>query len=201
MLGTDLAGEFARRGIAHTVWDLPELDITDAAAAGRVVAAGDIIVNCAAYTNVDGAESQRELAQAVNADAVGRLGDIAAQAGKYVLQISTDFVFDGNLDRPYRETDAANPASVYGRTKLAGEELLRQSGCRSCIMRVQWTEPHRVARSRWSMTSTARRPPRPRSPGRYACCLKRKQRVHTTSLRRVLQAGLRPPGSSLTGGS
>lgn len=139
MLGTDLAAEFGRRGINHTVWDMPELDITDAAMVENVVRQSDIIVNCAAYTNVDGAQTQQQLARAVNTDAVGQLGRIAAQMGRYVLHISTDFVFSGNLNRPYRESDTPNPLSVYGRTKLEGEELLRRSGCHQSILRIEWT--------------------------------------------------------------
>lgn len=139
MLGTDLAAELGRRGIGYAVWDLPELNVCDAAAVKRAVESSDMVVNCAAFTNVDGAESQQQLAQAINGDAAGQLGRIAGEAGKFVLHISTDFVFDGDLNRPYRETDKPNPISVYGRTKLAGEELLAKSGCRHCILRVEWT--------------------------------------------------------------
>ncbi len=67
------------------------------------------------------------------------MGNIAKKAGSWVLHIGTDFVFDGRLDRPYVETDEPNPINEYGRTKLAGERLLAESGCRHCIIRVQWT--------------------------------------------------------------
>ena len=97
------------------------------------------MINCAAYTNVDGAESQKELAHRVNGEAVGQLGRLAAERGKWVLHFSTDFVFDGELDRPYAETDAPNPINEYGRSKLAGERLLAQSGCSHCIVRLEWT--------------------------------------------------------------
>lgn len=139
MLGTDLAEECSRRGIGFVVYDLPEFNITDAMALKRAVEQHEAVINCAAYTNVDGAESEEQLARAVNAEAVGKLGELAAARDRYVLHISTDFVFDGRLDRPYRETDSPNPISAYGRTKLAGEQMLRQSGCRHCILRVQWT--------------------------------------------------------------
>ena len=97
------------------------------------------MVNCAAYTDVDGAESEHDLAYAVNAAAVGRLGNIARNTGKWVLHISTDFVFDGKSDRPYVETDTPNPINTYGASKLAGEQFLVESGCRHCIMRLEWT--------------------------------------------------------------
>ncbi|HSV26637.1 MAG TPA: dTDP-4-dehydrorhamnose reductase [Sedimentisphaerales bacterium] len=139
MLGTDLAEECARQGIGFAIYDLPEFNITDAVALNRVAEKHGAVVNCAAYTNVDRAESEEQLARAVNAEAVGKLGELAAARGSYVLHISTDFVFDGRLERPYCESDNPNPVSAYGRTKLAGEEMLRQSGCRHCILRVQWT--------------------------------------------------------------
>jgi len=139
MLGSDLAKTCARRGYQVRLYDLPEFDITNEQQLKQAVAAAQTVVNCAAYTNVDGAETESELAYQVNAEAVGRLGSIAKEAGAWVLHISTDFVFDGRLDRPYLETDEPNPISEYGKTKLAGEKLLRETGCRSCIMRVEWT--------------------------------------------------------------
>ena len=139
MLGSDLVQICRQQGFDPIVLDLPEFDITDADHLQQAVFGADIIVNCAAYTNVDGAESQAELAYQVNAEAVGRLGAIARQAGKWVLHISTDFVFDGCGHEPYVETDHPNPINTYGKTKLAGEQLLARSGCEYCIVRVQWT--------------------------------------------------------------
>jgi dTDP-4-dehydrorhamnose reductase len=139
MLGTDLVRICHQQGINPIVYDLPEFDITDVNHVQQAVAGADLIVNCAAYTNVDGAESQPELAYQVNAEAAGRLGTVARQAGKWVLYISTDFVFDGSGDKPYVETDNPNPINTYGKTKLAGEQLLAESGCKYCIVRVQWT--------------------------------------------------------------
>jgi dTDP-4-dehydrorhamnose reductase len=139
MLGSDLVAACARRGFEARAYDLPELDIVDREQVDRVVRSVDAVINCAAYTNVDGAESHRELAHRVNAEAVGQLGHLAAKAGKWVLHFSTDFVFDGTLDRPYAETDATNPISVYGRSKLEGERLLGESGCSCCVVRLQWT--------------------------------------------------------------
>jgi dTDP-4-dehydrorhamnose reductase len=139
MLGSDLVRTCRQQGMNPIVYDLPEFDITDTDHVRKAVAGAEIIVNCAAYTDVDGAESQAELAYRVNVEAVGRLGSIAREAGKWVLHISTDFVFDGRGDRPYVETDHPNPINTYGKTKLAGEQLLAGSGCEYCIVRVQWT--------------------------------------------------------------
>ncbi len=139
MLGSDLVQTCRRRGLEPVVYDLPEFDITNNNQLQQAVAGAEIIVNCAAYTNVDGAESQAELAYRVNAEAVGRLGAFARQAGKWVLHVSTDFVFDGRGDKPYVETDQTKPINTYGKTKLAGEQLLSESGCEYCIIRVQWT--------------------------------------------------------------
>ncbi len=139
MLGTDLATICMQQGFNVKVFDLPEFDIINSQQLKQALNAAQTIVNCAAYTNVDGAESEYRQAYAINAAAVGRLGDIAQDADKWVLHISTDFVFDGRLNRPYTETDPPNPINAYGKTKLAGEQLLGQSGCRNCIIRVEWT--------------------------------------------------------------
>jgi dTDP-4-dehydrorhamnose reductase len=139
MLGTDLAAACRQNGIDFEVFDLPDFDVTDTKQLAEVVKDFDGIVNCAAYTNVDGAEMEHKLAYKINAEAVAQLGRLAAKECKYVLQISTDFVFDGKLDRPYVETDEPNPISEYGRSKLMGERGLVESGCSNCIMRVEWT--------------------------------------------------------------
>lgn len=139
MLGTDVVELCRRQRYNVKVLDLPEFDITNAQQLEDAVNSSDFIINCAAYTNVDGAESESELAYKINAEAVGRLGEIVKASDRWVLHIGTDFVFDGSLDRPYVETDQPNPISEYGRTKLTGEQLLAKSGCRHCIMRVEWT--------------------------------------------------------------
>ena len=139
MLGSDITAEAARRGVSVVGLDLPAFDITNADHLRRAIPHGGLIINCAAYTNVEKAESEPQLAEKVNAEAVGMLGNIAKQADASVLHISTDFVFDGALDRPYVETDAANPLSAYGRSKWHGEQALAASGCRYCIVRVEWT--------------------------------------------------------------
>ncbi|MCK4753147.1 MAG: dTDP-4-dehydrorhamnose reductase [Planctomycetes bacterium] len=139
MLGSDLVGVCRARGFETVVFDLPEFDITNEQQLKDAVKDVGVIINCAAYTNVDGAESESELAQKVNAEAVGRLGALAAESGAWVLHVSTDFVFDGESDSPYVEADSPNPVSAYGASKLAGERLLIESGCGCCIIRVEWT--------------------------------------------------------------
>ena len=139
MLGTDLALECTKQGINCEVFDLPEFDITNEQYLGKAIRDAKAVINCAAYTNVEKAESEANLAYQVNGTAVGRLGVLARQANIWVLHISTDFVFDGESDRPYLETDTPNPINAYGRSKLDGEQLLVESGCNHCIMRLEWT--------------------------------------------------------------
>jgi len=98
----------------------------------------DIVVNAAAYTAVDRAEDEANLAERVNHWALLVLGAWAARSGALVVHYSTDYVFDGAGTRPYREDDATAPLGVYGRSKLAGEEALRQSGCDHLILRTAW---------------------------------------------------------------
>jgi len=139
MLGCDLAMTCRRQGLEPAVLDLPECDITKAEHLRQAVAEANVIINCAAYTNVDGAESETELAHKVNAEAAGQLGVLARKTDAWVLHVSTDFIFDGRSQRPYTEIDPVNPINAYGQSKLAGEQLLAQSGCRHCILRVEWT--------------------------------------------------------------
>jgi len=139
MLGSDLALACQQRRLITTVLDLPEFDITNENHLAGALKEVDAVINCAAYTNVEKAESETELAYKVNGEAVGKLGSAAKDAGVWVLHISTDFVFDGRAERPYIETDPPHPINIYGASKLAGEELLVESCCRHCIMRVEWT--------------------------------------------------------------
>ncbi len=112
MLGTDLARQCTEHGLNFEVFDLPDFDITNHQQLSHVVNRASIIVNCAAYTNVNKAESEPQLAYQVNAEAVGHLGALARQADIWLLHISTDFVFDGKSDRPYVETDVPNPINT-----------------------------------------------------------------------------------------
>ena len=139
MLGSDLVPCLEKAGYQARVLDLPEFDLTNPEHIETKLAGVDAVVNCAAFTSVDKAEEMPETAMRVNGDAVGLLGKWARKNNVYIIQISTDFVFDGGSSRPYLETDVPRPISVYGNSKLKGEELLKQSGCHSSIMRVQWS--------------------------------------------------------------
>ncbi|MFZ2855870.1 MAG: dTDP-4-dehydrorhamnose reductase [Rhodocyclaceae bacterium] len=97
-----------------------------------------IIVNAAAYTAVDKAESEPELAARINAEVPGVLAEEAKKLGALLVHYSTDYVFDGRKSTPYVETDTPNPASVYGRSKLAGEQAIAAVGCRALIFRTSW---------------------------------------------------------------
>jgi len=139
MLGTDLSRYLKQEGYTVSVWDLPDFDITQPSHLENALAEAQVAVNCAAFTDVDGAEDQPEAALAVNATAVGTLGSLAKQKNIFVVHVSTDFVFDGQSERPYVETDPPCPLNVYGDSKLKGEQLLEQTGCSCAIMRVQWS--------------------------------------------------------------
>ena len=120
--------------------DCERIDLADPesmrAALDRI--APDLIVNAAAYTAVDRAEDEPDLAMRINAQAVGVLGEWAARHDAHVLHYSTDYVFDGRAKQPYREDDRPNPVSAYGRSKLAGEFALRASGASHLILRTAW---------------------------------------------------------------
>ena len=120
--------------------DLPELDITDAEAVQEKLEAGgyDFVINCAAYTAVDKAESEPALARAVNREGVTNLAAAAARTGACVIHISTDFVFDGKADQPIPVDAPTNPLSVYGETKQEGEQTLINSGADYYIVRTSW---------------------------------------------------------------
>jgi dTDP-4-dehydrorhamnose reductase len=116
------------------------LDLADAGGLRACVRAArpDVIVNAAAYTAVDRAESEPGLAFAVNAAAPGVLAEEAKRLGALLVHYSTDYVFDGTKPAPYVEDDPPNPLSVYGRSKLEGERAIRASGCRRLILRTTW---------------------------------------------------------------
>ena len=147
MLGHDVLRAGERGGHELIAVDLPELDITDADAVGAFFARErpEAAINCAAWTDVDGAESKRELAYAVNATGAGNLARAAAQIGTPLLHISTDYVFDGAAprdatggERPYVESDPTGPRSVYGETKLAGEREVLAASAAHTIVRTAW---------------------------------------------------------------
>lgn len=115
------------------------LDITDADAVDAFVGKDvDVIVNCAAYTDVNKAETDEESARQINAAAAGILASAAAKADALLIHVSTDYVFDGTSTVPYREDCLPAPTGAYGRTKLEGERLVQESGCRYMIFRTAW---------------------------------------------------------------
>ena len=137
-------GRELRRSLA-TLGDLvalgrQEADLADLTALETAVrrVSPDVIVNAAAYTGVDAAETDRSTAFRVNAEAVDVLARLAAQRGAWFVHYSTEYVFDGKSAEPYRENDSTAPLSVYGESKLAGEEAVRRSGCRHLLLRTSW---------------------------------------------------------------
>lgn len=121
--------------------DLPDFDVTDRDRVLRTIARiqPEIVLNCSAFTNVDGCEAQEELATAVNGRGPGYLAEAARETGAVLVHVSTDYVFDGKKQEPYREEDQTNPVSAYGRSKLAGERAVLESGLeRYFIVRTSW---------------------------------------------------------------
>jgi dTDP-4-dehydrorhamnose reductase len=136
MLGRDVAAAAARSGHAVTALSRAQLDVTDRAAVAAAVADArpDAIVNCAAWTDVDGAESDEAAATRVNGDGARNL----AEAGPFLVHVSSDYVFDGRSESPYREDAATAPLSAYGRSKLAGEHAVAAASERHAIVRASW---------------------------------------------------------------
>ncbi|MEX0387231.1 dTDP-4-dehydrorhamnose reductase [Spiribacter onubensis] len=132
-LGTLIA--LTRRGERDLSADLTQ---PNALAATIRDLAPNIVINAAAYTAVDRAESEREQAYAINAAAPGVLASEAKSIGGLLVHYSTDYVFDGSGDRPWQEDDPTGPLNVYGRTKLEGERAIQESGCRHLILRTSW---------------------------------------------------------------
>ena len=128
------------RGIEIVTLSRPAFDLTKPSTIFALVrtVAPEVIVNAAAYTAVDKAETDEPLAARINGAGAGAVAQAAARIGIPVLQISTDYVFDGRIDRPYREVDATSPLSAYGRSKLAGERLVCAANPRHVILRTSW---------------------------------------------------------------
>jgi dTDP-4-dehydrorhamnose reductase len=141
MLGTDLMAAAHSAGHERVGLDLPELDVTDAGATLAAIAdaAPDVVVNCAAFVDVDGAEAQEELATEINAGGAANVAVAAAAAGALTIQISTDYVFDGSGTEPWREDSPCRPLSAYGRSKRAGElAVVAAAGGDYAIVRSAW---------------------------------------------------------------
>jgi dTDP-4-dehydrorhamnose reductase len=141
MLGTDVQRAATRHG--HETVSLPRtrLDIADADQVRRVVESErpDVVVNCAAWTDVDGAESDRDGAIAVNGAGAGAVAAAACAAGAWTIHVSSDYVFDGEQRTPYVESDAVRPRSVYGESKLEGERTVAAAA----------PDGHTIVRSSW----------------------------------------------------
>jgi dTDP-4-dehydrorhamnose reductase len=137
-LGVALCQEMERLGWAVAAVGRGECDIRDAAAVGALVdrVRPSVVFNAAAYTDVDRAEAEPELSQAVNADGAGVVARAAAAAGAVVVHYSTDFVFDGELERPYDERDPPSPQGAYARSKVAGDAAVAAAAPRHFIVRV-----------------------------------------------------------------
>jgi len=152
MLGHDVLRAGARAGHELVGVDLPEIDVIDPAAVEHLLhglrdepGPLDAVVNCAAWTDVDGAETHRRQAHAVNADGAGNLARAAAAVEVPLVHVSTDYVFDGQAprgpdgrERAYVESDPTGPRSVYGQTKLAGEQQVLGACARHSVVRSAW---------------------------------------------------------------
>jgi dTDP-4-dehydrorhamnose reductase len=136
MLGTDLRAQFPERSILAP--SSAQLDIRDAAAVTEAASGADVVINAAAYTAVDEAETHEEEAHAVNAVGAENAARAAADAGAAFVQLSTDYVFDGSAIEPYREDAPRTPMSAYGRTKAEGEERVLAAHPSPYIVRTAW---------------------------------------------------------------
>ena len=138
-LGRAVVAGFADRGDVVAL-DRASLDVADCHAVHEVVVAHrpEVIVNCSAWTDVDGCEGDPDRARRTNAEAVGHLCEAANRVDAHLVHVSTDFVFDGRADTPYPEGHSTGPLSIYGSTKLAGEEA---AGPLATVMRTSWLQP------------------------------------------------------------
>ena len=140
-LGNEMRIVSAESADRYIFTDVAELDITDAAAVERLTEAEqiDLIINCAAYTNVDRAEEEPELAERLNATAVEHLAAAMKRRNGWLIHVSTDYVFGGDpCNTPCREEQQGTPTGVYGATKLHGEQAIARVGCHHIILRTAW---------------------------------------------------------------
>jgi dTDP-4-dehydrorhamnose reductase len=140
MLGRDVVAAAGDAGHDAVALARADLDITDADAVRAAVAAArpDAIVNCAAWTDVDGAETAEAQATAINGDGAGHLAQAAAETGALLVHMSSDYVFDGTASEPYAEDAPTAPQGAYGRSKLAGEHAIAAAEGRCAIVRTAW---------------------------------------------------------------
>ncbi len=139
-LGHDVVQELERRGIGTVGVDIDEMDITDRDSVDKVIreASPDAVIHCAAYTAVDAAEENEELCRKVNADGPRNIARVCRELDIKMMQISTDYVFDGQGERPWEPDDACRPCSVYGQTKYEGELAVRELLDKYFIVRIAW---------------------------------------------------------------
>jgi dTDP-4-dehydrorhamnose reductase len=140
MLGTDLTEVLVRSGFTVYPLDLPEIDITDYNSLSKnlIPLKPNVIINTAAYTDVDGCESDEGRAIKVNGDGAGNAARAAAESEALMVHISTDYVFDGGKENPYDPEDIPNPQNAYGRSKLAGEKQVKEMAPDHLILRSSW---------------------------------------------------------------
>ena len=128
-----------RAGVTLRTAQRPGFNITDPASVREhVTASTGVVINCCAYTDVDGAEAHEDEATAVNGTGVGGLADACRDAGAMLVHYSTDYVFNGHAAEPYRADAPLEPVNAYGRSKAVGEQLIRASGCEHLILRTSW---------------------------------------------------------------
>ena len=139
-LGYDVVKELEKRGMEAIGVDIDEMDITDATSVDKVIkeANPDAVIHCAAYTAVDAAEDNVELCRKVNADGPRNIAKVCKELDIKMIQISTDYVFEGLGERPWEPEDAADPQSVYGLTKYEGEVAVRETLDKYFIVRIAW---------------------------------------------------------------
>ena len=156
MVGRFLTARARQQGRDVLALTSAQWDITDPAAAERFIQAGDVVVNCAAFTKVDAAEDEPERAHAVNVVGPENVAHACARAGAALIHISTDYVFSGSQRRPYEIDDETGPLSVYGRTKLAGEHAISAANPRHLILRTSWVYAARGGNFAKTMLKLAR---------------------------------------------
>jgi dTDP-4-dehydrorhamnose reductase len=141
-VGSFLSTEATRQGRDVLALTSSQWDISDSRRAGEIVQAGDVVINCAAYTAVDDAERDQDRAYAINAAGPEHIALACARVGALLVHISTDYVFDGDFGdaapRPYEPEDAARPLSVYGQTKLSGEQAVLAALPQAVVVRTAW---------------------------------------------------------------
>lgn len=139
MLGRAFSERLTRDGIAFRALTYPAIDLTsDDSVARAVTAPVDLVINCAAWTDVDGAETREAEATAVNGAGTGRLAQACRRVGARLVHFSTDYVFNGTASAPYPTDAPRDPVNAYGRSKAVGEQLLEESGCRYLLIRTSW---------------------------------------------------------------